>query len=203
MAEVQQHGNKFEDVVIRDRTKLSKKEYDKLKKNGYTSPFDLCNGLKVDYDASIKTTGSNTVCCSDLLRMMSHRKYYRLIVGCYKQEGKSKKFHTQYEFFIAPEDYSKLWGKMDYQLVESFVDFVKAIPHGPEAQKDTKSVRDQFQEQVSCEEALFNINPKVDSKKQRRVQCSVPLDKLLASGIQYEKTTLNLTINSSRRKFNK
>ena len=137
---------------------------------------------------------------------MSHRKYYRLIVGCYKQEGKSKKFHTQYEFFIAPEDYSKLWGKMDYQLVESFVDFVKAIPHGPEAQKDTKSVRDQFQEQVSCEEALFNINPKVDSKKQRRVQCSrsnVPLDKLLASGIQYEKTTLNLTINSSRRKFNK
>ena len=203
MAEVQQHGNKFEDFVIRDRTNLSKKEYDKLKKNGYTSPFDLCNGLKVDYDASIKTTGSKTVCSSDVLRMMSHRKDYRLIVGCYKQEGENKKFHTQYEFFITPEDYSKLWGKMDYQLVESFVNFVKAIPHGPEAQEDTKSDRDQLQEQASCEEALFNINPKVDSKKQRRVQCSVHLDKLLASGIRYEKTTLNLTINSPRRKFNK
>ena len=203
MAEVQQHGNKFEDVVIRERTNLSKEEYDKLKDNGYTSSFDLCNGLLVNYDASIKTTGSNTICCSDLLRMMSHRKYYRLIVGCYKQEGKSKKFHTQYEFFIAPEDYGKLWGNMNYQLVESFVDFVKAIPHGPEAQKDTKSDRDQLKKKVSCKEALFNINPKVDSKKQRRVQCSVPLDKLLASGIQYEKTTLNLTINSSRRKFNK
>ena len=37
-----------------------------------------------------------------------------------------------------------LWGKMDYQLVESFVDFVKTIPHGPDAQKDTKSARDSF-----------------------------------------------------------
>ena len=202
MAEVQQHGNKYEDIVTRERTGLSKKEYDKLKANGYTSPFDLAKGLKVEYDASIKTTGGNTICCSDLLRMMQHRDY-RLIIGCYNQVGKTKVFHTQYEFFIQPKDYSMLWGKMDYQLVESFVDFVKTIPHGPDAQKDTKSVRDSFQKQVQCEEALFTINPKVDSKKQRRVQCSLKLDELIASGVHYNKTDLNITIDSLRRKFNK
>ena len=45
--EVQAHGNKFEDIVTRERTGLSKKEYDGLKKNGYTSSFDLSKGLKV------------------------------------------------------------------------------------------------------------------------------------------------------------
>ena len=200
--EVQAHGNKFEDGIIKERTGLSKDEYDAMKVNGYTSTFDLTQGLIVDYNASIKTTGNNTICCSDLLRMMKHTDY-RLIVGCYNQVGKKKVFHTQYEFFIQPKDYSMLWGKMDYQLVESFVDFVKAIPHGPEAQKSTKSDRDQFQEQVSCEEALFTINPKVDSKKQRRVQCSLKLDELIASGVHYNKTDLNITIDSSRRKFNK
>ena len=200
--EVQAHGNKYEDIVTRERTGLSKKEYDKLKKNGYTSSFDLSKGLKVDYNASIKTTGNNTICCSDILRMMSHDDY-RLIVGCYTQEGDTKVFHTQYEFLIQPKDYAVLWGNMDYQLVESFVDFVKGIPEGPKAQKDTKFVRDNFQQSVSCNEALFSINPKVDSKKQRRVQCSLKLDELIASGVQYTKEDLNLTIQSSRRKFNK
>ena len=61
---------------------------------------------------------------------------------------------------------------MDYQKVEQFVDFVKNIPHGKEAQLSTKPERNKLQEQVQCKEALFSINPKVDSKKQRRVQCS-------------------------------
>ena len=200
--EVQAHGNKFEDGVIKERTGLSKDEYDAMKVNGYTSTFDLTQGLIVDYNASIKTTGNNTICCSDLLRMMKHTDY-RLIVGCYNQVGKKKVFHTQYEFLIQPKDYAVLWGKMDYQLVESFVDFVKGIPEGPKAQKDTKFVRDNFQQSVSCNEALFSINPKVDSKKQRRVQCSLKLDELIASGVQYTKEDLNLTIQSSRRKFNK
>ena len=70
--EVQAHGNKFEDDVIKERTGLSKDEYDAMKVNGYTSTFDLTQGLIVDYNASIKTTGNNTICCSDLLRMMKH-----------------------------------------------------------------------------------------------------------------------------------
>ena len=198
--EVQAHGNKFEDGVIKERTGLSKDEYDAMKVNGYTSTFDLTQGLIVDYNASIKTTGNNTICCSDSLRMMKHTDY-RLIVGCYNQVGKKKVFHTQYEFYIQPSDYIKLWGNMDYQKVEQFVDFVKNIPHGKEAQLSTKPERNKLQEQVQCKEALFSFNPKVDSKKQRRVQCSLKLDQLIAAGVEYTTKELNITIESGRRKF--
>ena len=200
--EVQAHGNKFEDIVTRERTGLSKKEYDGLKKNGYTSSFDLSKGLKVEYDASIKTTGNNTICCSDILRMMRHNDY-RLIVGCYSQVDDKKVFHTQYEFFIQPKDYLTLWGDMDYQKVELFVNFVKSIAEGSKARDDSKIVRDSLQESASCDRALYSINPKVDSKKQRRVQCSLKLDELLASGVEYEKKDLNLIIESKKRTFNK
>lgn len=200
--EVQAHGNKFEDTIILERTGLSKKEYDKLKKNGYTSSFDLSKGLKVEYDASIKTTGNNTICCSDILRMMEHDDY-RIIVGRYNQFGHQKIFHTQYEFFIKPNDYPTLWGDMDFQRVESFVNYVKNIPEGAKARDETKIVRDNLQESTSCNRALFTINPKVDSKKQRRVQCSLKIDELIESGIEYEKKDLSLILESPKRTFNK
>jgi hypothetical protein len=50
---------------------------------------------------------------------------------------------------------------------------------------------------------LFVINPKVDSAKQRRVQCSLHIDKLIAAGIEYTKKDINYTVKSKRRKFNK
>lgn len=200
--EVQAHGNRYEDIVTRQRTQLSKQEYDNLKSQGYTSAFDLVRGLVVNYDGSIKTTGNNSICCSDIIRMMQH-KDYRLIVGCYTQKGDTKVFHTEYEFIITPEDYDILWGDMSITQVGSFVDYVKSIPAGREAQQQTKLIREELKQEVSSDTALFVINPKVDSKKQRRVQCSIKLDKLLASGVKYTQRPLSLTISSSRREFNK
>jgi hypothetical protein len=202
MAEVQAHGNKFEDLKIQELTGLTKEEYDKLKPNGYTSPFDLMEGIIVAYNASIKTTGKNTVECADILKRMSEKEY-RLILGCYKQQGPNKVFHTEYEFFITSDDYSKLWGSMTYDSVKSFVDYVKSIPHGREAQRSTSKNRKALKEQAQCINSLMRINPKVDSKTQRRVQCSFKLDKMLLSGIKYTKKDIHISIPSSRRKFNK
>lgn len=202
MAEVQAHGNAFEDIKIRELTGLSKEEYDRLKPNGYTSSFDLIDGVIVDFNGSIKTTGKNTVECADILKRMQEKEY-RLIIGCYTQQGNNKVFHTEYEFYITPEDYSKLWGNMTYKEVEKFVNFVKAIPPGKQAQKETLEERKNLQEQVQCKKSLIKINPKVDSKNQRRVQCSVKLDELLSSGLKYVKKDINIIIPSSRRKFNK
>lgn len=200
--EVQAHGNQYEDRVIRERTGMSKDEYDAKKENGYTSEFDLASGLVVDYNGSIKTTKNNTICCSDLLRKMRHNDYH-LIVGVYKQVGKQKKFHTEYEFFITPEDYNTLWGEMNYDVVEEFVKYVKSIPAGKAAQQSTKPVRNTLQKEAQCKKALFKINPKVDSKNQRRVQCSLHIDKLIAAGIQYNKTAIDYTVVSGPRKLKK
>ena len=46
MAEVQSHGNDFEDLIITELTGKTKKEYDSLKgKDGYTSAMDIVKGL--------------------------------------------------------------------------------------------------------------------------------------------------------------
>jgi len=202
MAEVQSHGNDFEDLKIQELTGISKKEYDKLKSNGYTSPFDLVKGIIVNYNGSIKSTGQNSINCSDILKRMEQTEY-TFIVGCYKQKGNNKVFHTEYKFYILPEHYKLLWGDMKYELIEQYVNKIKSIEKGRAAQKKYQLVKNQWKSEVKCNKALFIINPKVDSKEQRRVQCSIGLDKLLSSGIKYTKKDINIIIESSRRKFNK
>jgi|TARA_B100000902_G_C27006131_1_gene762313 hypothetical protein len=202
MAEVQAHGNKYEDHKIRQLTGLSKKQYDKLKKNGYTSSFDLVKGLKVDFNGGIKTTSSNTVCCSDIQRMYGHEDY-TLIVGVYDQVDNKKVFHTEYEFYIKKEDFSKLWGNTSVEKLNEYVNKVKAVEYGKEAQTEYQKVAEVWKQGVVDDNALFAINPKVDSKKQRRVQCSLHIDKLIGVGVKYTKKDIKYTVVSGRRKFNK
>lgn len=202
MNEVQSHGIDFEDLKIRELTGLSKNEYDKLKSNGYTSSFDLVKGIMVNYNGSIKSTGKNSIDCADILKRMKETEY-TLIVGCYNQKDNNKVFHTEYKFYILPEHYKLLWGDMKYELVEQYANKIKSIEEGREAQKKYQLVKNQWKSEVKCDRALFSINPKVDSKNQRRVQCSVKLDKMLSSGIKYIKRDINIIIQSSRRKFKK
>ena len=92
---------------------------------------------------------------------------------------------------------------MKYEQVKNFVNYVKNIPHGKEAQKNTLVKRSILQEQIQSKTSLMKINPKVDSKKQRRVQCYFKLDEMLVSGIKYIKKDISITIQSNRREFNK
>ncbi len=202
VTEVQAHGNVFEDIIIREFTGMSKNEYDKLKPNGYTSTFDLVKGIITKSNYSIKTTGKMTVECADILKRMEEKEY-KLIVGCYNQKGENKIFHTQYEFFITSDDATKLWGDMTYEQIVQFVNFVRAIPPGKEGQKNTLKERNILKEQIQCKNSLMKINPKVDSKNQRRVQCSFKLKEMLLSGIPYIKKDINIIIQSKKRTFNK
>jgi len=201
MAEVQAHGNKYENHKIYKLTGLTKKEYDKLKKNGYTSPFDLVKGLKVNFNGAIKSTASNTVCCSDIQRMYGHEDY-TLIVGAYDQVDNKKVFHTEYEFYITKEDFDTLWGNTSVEKLNEYVDKVRKVEKTKEAQADYQKVKEVWKKGVLDENALFILNPKVDSKKQRRVQCSLHIDKLIAAGVKYTKKDINYTVVSAPRKFN-
>ena len=49
----------------------------------------------------------------------------------------------------------------------------------------------------------MKIHPKVDSKKQRRVQCSFNIDRLIKAGVEYEARPIRLAIDSKTRTFNK
>ena len=199
--EVQAHGNYYEDLKTRQITGLSKAEYDALKENGYTSGMDIMKGLMSAYDYSIKTSKGNKVDCGDILRRRQETDY-NLVVGCYSQVGDNKVFYSEYTFYIRPEHEQKLWGRMNYNQLAEYVDYIKNIPAGKEAQQETKTERTVLKNCIEDKNALMKIHPKVDSKKQRRVQCSLKMSDLIKARIPYKQTVIRETVHSPSRKFN-
>ena len=197
--EVQAHGNHYEDLKIRELTGLGKKEYDKLKKNGYTSVFDISKGLHSDVDISIKTTKSNSVNSGDIRRMRSHSEY-DLIIARYDQVTPTKKvFHTEYRFHIKPEHEELLWGTMNYDLLNEFNEYIRGYK-GKEDRKAREQERKEYQKQIQDKNALMKINPK---PSQHRTQCTVHIDKLIASGVEYIARPIRIELQSKPRTFNK
>ena len=199
--EVQAHGNYYEDLKTRQITGLSKVYYDSLKENGYTSGMDIMKGLLSISDYSIKTTNGNKIDCGDVLRRRQETDYI-LVVGVYSQVGENKVFHTEYTFYIKPEHEQKLWGRMNYNQLAEFVDYIKHIPAGKDAQQETKTERTVLKNCIEDKNALVKIHPKVDSKKQRRVQCSVKIKELIKADIPYTTKVIRETVHSPSRQFN-
>ena len=195
--EVQAHGNYYEDLKTKQITGLDKKSYDALKENGYTSGMDIMKGLLSVSDYSIKTTGSNSVNCGDLLRRRLETDY-NLVVGCYSQVGDNKVFHTEYTFYIRPEHEQKLWGSMSYDQLKEYDDFIKSIPYG--AELATKAERASRKKSISDKDALFTINPKANSQ-QRRVQCTLKIKQMIKAGIPHTARTIREEVYSPKRKF--
>ena len=195
--EVQAHGNYYEDLKTRQITGLDKKSYDALKENGYTSGMDIMKGLLSVSDYSIKTTGSNSVNCGDLLRRRLETDY-NLVVGVYEQCGENKVFHTEYTFYIRPEHEQKLWVSMSYYQLKEYDDFIKSIPYG--AELATKAERASRKKSISDKDALFTINPKANTQ-QRRVQCTLKIKQMIKAGIPHTARTIRETVYSPKRKF--
>ena len=200
--EVQAHGNYFEDIKIRELTGFSKDEYDSMKDNGYTSSMDIVKGLHSDRDVSVKTAKGRKVDCGDILRRRSETEY-DIIIGVWDQVGDKKIFHTEYTFHIKPEHETLLWGKMSYEKLREFNDYIKSITEGRTAQQNTKVERQLLKTITEDANAQMKIHPKVDSKKQRRVQCSFNIDKLIKSGVEYEARPIRIVVESKTRTFNK
>ena len=195
--EVQAHGNYYEDLKTRQITGLSKVDYDALKESGYTSGMDIMKGLLSTTDYSIKTTGSNSVNCGDLLRRRLETDY-NLVVGVYEQCGENKVFHTEYTFYIRPEHEQKLWGSMSYDQLKEYDDFIKSIPYG--AELATKAERASRKKSISDKDALFTINPKANTQ-QRRVQCTLKIKQMIKAGIPHTARTIREEVYSPKRKF--
>ena len=200
--EVQAHGNYFEDLKIRELTGFSKDEYDSMKDNGYTSSMDIVKGLHSDKDVSIKTAKGRKVDCGDILRRRSETEY-DIIIGVWDQVGDKKIFHTEYTFHIKPEHETLLWGRMSYEKLREFNEYIKSIPEGRTAHHETKVERHVLMTITEDADAQMKIHPKVDSKKQRRVQCSFNIDRLIRAGVEYEARPIRLTEDSKTRTFNK
>lgn len=191
--EVQNHGVLFEDNIIRAITGLSKDEYQSKLENAYTASMDVVKGIESDANYSVKVSkDGKSIGCGDVLRFIRHSRddEFTMVVGAWKQISPTvKRYDTIYEFKITPADYSKLWDRITEEVMQPFVDYVRSIEPGKSAQmanrKEWKQRRQAIYDMYG--QGLCAIDAKIDSKNQRRVQCSIKIDKLIASGIAYSK----------------
>lgn len=194
MAEVQNHGVLFEDTVIRSITGMSKEEYQSTLEGAYIASMDILKGHHSDVNYSVKVSGGKSLGCGDILRFLRHCRddSFTIIAGRWKQVTKEKKVYQEiYEFDISPEHYKKLFENMSEEVVKEFVDYVKAIPPGREAQLANRKLWKEKRKVIyeTCGRGLMAIDAKIDSKNQRRVQCSAKIQGLIDAEIPYRKYT--------------
>ena len=138
MSQFQKHGFQFEDIIIKQKTKLSKTEYNKKYKISPTSKFDIYKHSEYDirYPMSIKTTKSNNICCGDIERFIFslRRESFTLLIGRYKQVQSNKRIYKLYEFNFTPELASTVTGNIPESMIYEYVDHIKSIEPGKDAQ---------------------------------------------------------------------
>lgn len=170
--ENQSHGKLFE-IYIRDLFLNGKDDGSKpLDAFDIKACKETC-GVPV----SIKMTKSETICLADAQRAFSIDHSFKMIVGAYRQEGDEKCVWQIYEFNITADEWSILKGNLDLELIANFNQKIKSYPIGKhsEGRKYSRDFKKKMNEKYN---SFLKINPKIDSKNQRRLQCSITLSDL-------------------------
>lgn len=167
------HGKVFEDTI--KACELFSSSADRGRSN--TASFDIESEFdkKDQLPISIKTTKNKTVGLADARRFFSLDQDFKMIIGCYTQDQNIKSFHSIYEVLIRKNDHKLLTNGVSVSFVKSFheilsIDSIHDFNKARELSHAIKSV--DFGSKVV-------LNPKIDSKKQRRLQASISLDVLV------------------------
>ena len=153
------------------------------------------NALNSNENISIKSTGTNTICCGDVLRFYDYdfNKINTIICIKYIQNKDQKNVERIYEVNYNRECHKLLFGDLQRHTIKSYVDGVKSIPSNVGG-VDTKNIYNyiHIKNKINNEHSnTISINPKVDSK-QSRVQCSIPkFETTLKDFITYKSTIDN------------
>lgn len=170
--EVQQHGLVFEEWV-RDNF------FEGYKPPGYTQKWDIPaainrnhGGLPVNPKA-IKYRSS--VDLGDALRQFDIDEPFILIIGYWVQEEDRKRMVNIVAPVITPATMRQLWGDITRE------DLVRLDTLIKDRSLDYREVRKQAQAMKKSppfNTSIITLNPKIDSKGQRRLQCSLRFGKV-------------------------
>lgn len=184
MTSSQQHGFIVEDLI--------REEFERLSVfNGiappqtftrYTARFDIPGhrdiygkGLPTSIKSS-KFKGPKTlVCLSDAVRicgLQNSSSSMRLIVALYKQQGQEKVVSEVREYLITPEEWGEIMGDAPVSVIEDFHD---DLQH-KDPSKARENARKWKKRMMEDYPSAMRWNPKIDSKNQRRLQCSVRIE---------------------------
>lgn len=175
MPEVQRHGFDFENWI--------KETFFADFKSAYTQKWDVpveANHLtKIPKEfrglpVSIKTCKfGSPIGFGDALRQFNNKEDFLLIVGFWQQSGSYKNFAAVEGVKITSDDWRNLFSPLDLTDLILLDSTIKNIGlHYSEIRKRAKEIKSS----EKFKQAKIILNPKIDSKTQRRLQCSLPFN---------------------------
>ncbi len=165
--EVQKHGLVFEEW-IRDTF------FDGYAPPSYTQKWDIpaaANTLHGGVPVNPKAAKDRTpVDLGDALRQYDIAEPFILIIGYWRQDGEKKRFVNIVAPRIEPDAWRKLWGPVTRADLEQLDAVIKDRALSPaEARRQAQAIKNA----PPFTESVIVVNPKIDSKTQRRLQCSM------------------------------
>lgn len=169
MPENQQHGFLWESEI---KTKV----FGLTGPDPYTAVHDVDrsrNTLNPNENVSIKTTGSDTLCMGDALRVFDYEDgvAHTCIAVRYTQGAEQKNLQNVYELDLNQREL--LWGRVTKQDIEELDALVRTMPAGQRVADIDRAIT-QKKKELNAKSGVIRFNPKIDSKTQRRLQCSIP-----------------------------
>ena len=134
------------------------------------------NKLYKNENVSIKTTGGNNIDCGDILRFFDYdmKKKNTIICVEYRQIVDKKVIKKIHEINYTESMHKDLFGTITKEELTEYVNLVKSIKSGKCDKETREKYKSEKKRLQKCHNMEINISPKVDSKSQRRVQCSIP-----------------------------
>lgn len=169
-AEVQQHGLVFEEWV-RDTF------FDGYRPRNYTQKWDIPAAMNTRFGGvpvnpkAIKYGAP--VDLGDALRQFQIDEPFLLVVGFWRQEGEAKRFVNIVSPRIDPAAWRQLWGPVTLADLQRLDAVIKDKSLTPGA---ARAAALKIKNAPPFTESIFVVNPKIDSKTQRRLQCSLRFD---------------------------
>lgn len=154
MSERQIHGFNFENAV---------KPLLGAQSNSYTAEWDANDNI------SIKFIGSGTIDMGSIIRVFTHLQNpgWQMILGRHR----NKVCHSVYELTFTEEVCKALRGDLSLEMVTEFDKTIKSFEVGQH--REARTYAKVWKLANKFRMGLLTVQPKIDSKSQRRVQCGI------------------------------
>lgn len=176
MAEEQQHGFAFQEFV---RETAANIKGSAAAFTDYTGKWDMLavdNPDSAGGPISIKTAQWNSgIGFGDVLRQFSLQETFTLVVGFWQWQRGIKKVVKVVVITVVPEVWRSLWCPIEVRDLLLLNEVVKDMTQTPQAARHAAQA---IVSRPPFTQAVFTVNRKIDSKQQRRVQCSLSQAKL-------------------------
>ena len=173
--EVQEHGFTFEKWV-------HDTFFDSYKARSYTDEWDVGKEFNVNYGGvpvSIKTAKyGSPVGLGDALRQFRINEDFLLVIGYWRQEEKKKRIVNILAVPVTVDLWHSLWRPI---ALEDLQKLDTTIKDRTLSYQQARAEAQRIKTQPPFTQAHITVNPKIDSKTQRRLQCSLGFSTLFSS----------------------